>query len=307
MTRKVGRGGEAAWVDARGPRDALGHALASASRVALDTEANGFHAYRPRLCLVQLARETPAGPEVALVDPLALDDDFGALAGVLEDPSAELILHGADYDIRLLKRDAGVRLRGLYDTQVAARLAGRSKTSLAHLAEEIAGVRLSKSARKTDWKTRPLPRAALGYAADDVRVLFAIRDAVAAELAALGRESWAEEEFRLLEQVEPAPEADEGSVGALIDRLPGSGRLGGRERAILLELARFRDAEARRRDRPPGFVLSSKALVEIARRGARDRAALEACGVPRTLVGRYGTGLLEVVAEHAAAEARADS
>ncbi|RMG44664.1 MAG: ribonuclease D, partial [Acidobacteria bacterium] len=183
--------------------------LRGATRIALDTEANGFHAYRPRLCLIQLAWEAPGEGGEALIDPLAFRPEQGDLAGlaaVLGDPPGPVVVHGGDYDVRLLKRDAAIAPARLFDTEIAARLVGRRRTGLAALVEEIAGVRLSKAAQRTDWARRPLPPRALDYALDDVRYLPALHDRLQAELDRLGRRSWAEEEFRWLESVAPAEE-----------------------------------------------------------------------------------------------------
>ncbi len=67
-------------------------------------------------------------------------------------------MHGADFDLRLLHRDLGIRLRGLFDTQAAATLLGATSIGLAALLEEHLGVKLSKEHQRADWAQRPLPR-----------------------------------------------------------------------------------------------------------------------------------------------------
>ena len=69
--------------------------LRAASWVAVDTEADSLHAYPEKVCLIQIS--TVSGDE--LIDPLAAFD----LAPLLDTLSGhELIMHGADYDLRLL-------------------------------------------------------------------------------------------------------------------------------------------------------------------------------------------------------------
>jgi ribonuclease D len=287
-------GGEALWVESLCAAREVASSIRGSDRVAVDTEANGFHAYRPRLCLLQLAWESGRGVEVALVDPLVRDRVLEELRIPLEDPELEILMHGADYDVRLLKRDAGIGVRGLFDTQLAARLLGVKRTSLAALAESVCGIQLDKGAQKIDWAARPLPERALRYAVEDVRVLFAVRDYLGDKLAALGREAWVVQESSVIEEAEPPAEirSDDDST---LSRLSGAGRLDARQRAVLLALARWRDEEARRRDTPPGFVVPGRELVSIARSCPEGEAGLEAAGLARRIVQRYGGALLDAV------------
>ena len=283
------------WVDEPGKLEELAERLAGRRRLAIDTEADGFHAYRPRLCLLQVGWEEGGRVAVALVDVPALAGRLGGLGEILGDPEVEVIAHGADYDVRLLARDAEVGLRGLWDTQAAARLLGLPRTGLAALAEEIAGTTLSKAARKVDWGRRPLPPAALRYAADDVRPLFAIRDELARRLAAAGREGWAREEFRRLEEVRADEEERPATPEELVGRFRGAGRYDPRRRAILAELLAWRDGEARRRGRPAVHVLAPEAIRRIVEDPPGSLEELAARGLPERVVRRYGRDVLAAV------------
>jgi ribonuclease D len=291
------------WVDGPEALEMLARRLRGATRVALDTEADGFTAYRPRLCLIQLAWEEPGGPAGALVDPLALRGRLGPLAGPLEDPALETIVHGGDYDVRLLKRDAGIAPRGLWDTQRAAQLAGEGQTGLAALAGALTGTTLDKRAQRTDWAHRPLSGAALEYAREDVRVLFAMRDALGARLAALGREAWLDEECRRLEDVEPGeivpPDADQ-----LLLRTKGAQALSPRERAALAELLLWREREAELRAVPAIYVLAPEPLFALARQPVDSPPDLAAAGVPARVLRRYEPALVEALARGRAAPPR---
>jgi len=284
------------WVDEPGGLEELAARLTGRPRLALDTEADGFHAYRPRLCLLQLGWEEEDGRvAVALVDVPALGGRLGGVGEILADPRVETVVHGADYDVRLLARDAGVELRGLWDTQAAARLLGLPRTGLAALAEEIAGTRLSKAARKVDWGRRPLPASALRYAADDVRPLFAIRDDLGPRLAATGREDWARQEFRRLEEVRAGEDDEPATPEELVARFRGAGRYDPRRRAILAEILAWRDAEARRRGRPAVHVLAPEAIRRIVEDPPRSLEELGARGLPQRVVRRYGRDVLAAV------------
>ncbi|RMG86113.1 MAG: ribonuclease D, partial [Candidatus Dadabacteria bacterium] len=146
--------------DAAAAREALAQ-LAPASRLAVDLEADSLHSYREKVCLVQASTERGNW----ILDPLTDDGWFPAFARVLEDPGVEKVAHGADYDIRLLKKDRGVSVRNVFDTMIAAQFTGRARIGLAALLEEFFGVRLDKKYQRADWSARPLAPELLAYAA----------------------------------------------------------------------------------------------------------------------------------------------
>ena len=191
--------------DEGGVRRACGRAAAARS-AALDTESDSLHSYYHKLCLIQLSVDG----EHWVLDPLALGHDaLRPLVEILEDSGIEKILHGADYDLRVLNRDLGARTVDISDTQVAAQLLGESQTGLAALVERETGVALDKKYQRADWGLRPLTPELLAYAAGDTAFLARLRDSLAGKLAALGRLEWWREECRALEAVRwEAPEPD---------------------------------------------------------------------------------------------------
>lgn len=224
--------------------------------LAVDTEADSYHHYREKVCLVQVS----FGDDTAVVDALA-GLDLEPLRPVLESPGVPKILHGADYDLRLLDRDLGLRIVGLFDTMVAARLVGERACGLAALLESRLGVRLDKRHQLADWSRRPLPEALLRYAAEDTRHLVALHRILEDRLVELGRLEWAREEFRRLEGVRGsvAPEDPE----AYRD-VKGAARLGRRGLAVLRELFAWRRETAQRRDVPPYRVAMDSTLIALA-------------------------------------------
>ena len=261
---------------------ALFKELSRHGRIALDTESNGFHRYPERVCLVQLA--TPSG--VHLIDPLVVDD-MGALGEMLANEAIQKVLHAADYDIRSLDRQWGFRIRGLYDTSIAARFSGLNRLGLATVIQDVLGVVTSKDKRqqRSDWSLRPLSDRALEYAADDVRYLFDLQEVLAKRLETLGRTEWvAEECARLAEIRYSAPQVETAFLSA-----KGGGVLDGRGLAILKALFAFREAEARRRGRPPFRILPDSTLLFLAANPAADLA--EVSGLGRGALQRIGKGL----------------
>lgn len=259
--------------------------LADVALIGADTEAAGYHRYFDRICLLQLSTRS----ETFLLDTLALND-LTTVGSHLADPGVEVVFHDADYDLRLLDRDFGIAVRGLFDTKIAAQFLGEPAIGLAALLESYLGVRLEKKHQRADWAKRPLPAQMLEYAAQDTRHLPALRDRLRDRLEAAARLAWAEEEFRLRESARwTAPAQD--SDGYL--RLKGTRDLRPRQLAALRELYAWREALAQRRDRAPFRVLSNEALVELARVMPRNQARLvQIPGISRRVADRSGDALL---------------
>lgn len=252
--------------------------------IALDTEADSFHHYFEKVCLLQLAK----GGTAWLVDPLA-GLDLAPLFSALS--SRRLLLHGADYDVRLLSRGHGFRPREIFDTMLAAQLIGEKEIGLAALLSARLGVTLDKSSQRADWSRRPLSPDLVAYAASDVLHLHELVGSLEADLAAKGRLEWhAEECARLIGQdLSPAPEDPETDW-----RIKGSNALSAKERAFLRELWRAREERARSLDLPPFRVLHNEALLVLSRRaaaGERDLAALFPRPVPSAFAHRLKAAL----------------
>jgi len=143
--------------------EALAESVAAFRRESLvgaDTEAASFHRYRDRIFLVQLSSRDG---RTAIIDPLALPD-LAPLGELLADQAVEKVFHDADYDLRILDRDYRFRAARIFDTRIAAQLAGEPAVGLAALLEKYVGVKLAKEHQKADWSRRPLPPAMLEYA-----------------------------------------------------------------------------------------------------------------------------------------------
>ena len=228
--------------------------LHAADWVAVDTEADSLHAYPEKVCLIQIS--TVLGDK--LVDPLArvnLAPLFEALSG------HELIMHGADYDLRLLRKHHEFVPSGIFDTMLAARLLGLRQFGLSHLVENYLGVKLEKGPQKANWALRPLTERMDRYARKDTHYLKPLTDCLKPELEAKGRLAWQQESCARLVQdsaVHRPPDLDS------VWRIKGCHLLEPPALAILRELWQWREAEATGANRPPFFVMSHQALVDIA-------------------------------------------
>ncbi len=266
----------------------LAESLNGTRLLAADTEAAGYHRYHDRICLLQLSTRE----RTVLVDTLAVRE-LGALADYFSDPTVEIIFHDADYDLRLLSRDYGVAVRGLFDTKIAAQLLGEPAFGLGNLLEKYLGVKLEKKYQRADWAQRPLPRELLDYAAEDTRYLPQLRDTLKAALEARGRLHWADEEFRIEEQVRWSPGENNGDAYL---RLKGTRDLRPRQLAALRELYNWRERVAAERDRASFRILPNEALLGIAREMPRSRDEL--ARVPELappFVDRFGPELVDAV------------
>jgi ribonuclease D len=228
--------------------------LESIDRVAVDTEADSLHCYFEKLCLIQISI---SGHDY-LIDPLA-KIDLSSLATALA--PKEIVLQGADFDLRLLRRSLNFEATRIFDTVIAARLLGIRAFSLAALVEQYFGVELVKGSQKANWAQRPLPRHMAEYAMNDTRYLLPLAEKLETELRDRGRLDWFRQSCeRALEQTAVRRVRDEEEVW----RISGAGKLGGRASAVLRELWQWRDKEAQAADRPAFHILQNHLLLRAA-------------------------------------------
>ena len=237
--------------------DAAVKAMLGCREIALDTESNSFFRYPEQLCLIQIATRE----KVYIIDTIVLPD-IAPLEAVLADAGIGKVVHGSDYDIRSLDRHYGFRIRGLFDTGVAARFAGATKFGLAALTEDLLHVTIpkTKQLQRADWGRRPLSAEALDYAASDVRHLFTLQEILTGRLQSLGRTEWVAEEFCRLEDIKYVPPDPETSYLSV----KGASDLDGRGLAILRSLFLFREGEARRQHRPHFYIVPDAELISLA-------------------------------------------
>jgi ribonuclease D len=240
--------------------------LSSHSYVTVDTEFMRETTFYPKLCLIQIASED----EDYLIDPLAVGLDLGPFFALMRDTRVVKVFHSGRQDLEILWILDRCIPNPCFDTQVAAMVAGYGDSvSYEQLAHDLAKAKIDKSSRFTDWSQRPLSEAQLVYARSDVTHLRAVYKALAATLADSGRAEWLVDEMAIL----TSPSTYE------LDPLDAWKRLRGRirkprELAILMELAAWREREARNRDVPRSRVLKDDAIMDIATSAPRSVEAL---------------------------------
>lgn len=218
---------------------------------AIDTEADSLHRYRESLCLIQFAY----GTDCVLIDPLAIED-LTPLGSYLS--KSVVWMHGADYDMTMLKRQFGELPGKVYDTQIGARLLGARRFGLGDLVTHYFGIDLVKSSQKADWGKRPLSEKMIDYALNDVRYLLEMGRKIVAELEAKGRLAWFEESCEAARS--KVLERDDLKEDTW--RVQGSGKLEPLGLAYLRALWQWRDEEAKAWDRPSFMVAPNRQLLE---------------------------------------------
>ncbi len=268
--------------------EALAVQLGGAGLLAIDTEAAGYHRYHDRICLFQISTRT----DTWVVDTLAVTD-IAPLGPLLGSHDVEVVLHDADYDLRLLARDYGMRITHLFDTKLAAQLLGEPQIGLASLLDKHLGVKLDKKHQRADWAQRPLPDDMIAYAAEDTKHLPELRDVLRRALEQAGRLHWAKEEFELRVQVDAAPANTDPDAWL---RLKNTRDLKGRQLAALRELHGWRETTAAERDVAPFRVVGNETLVNLARRLPERIDQLRGTpGLSDALIRRRGDELIDAL------------
>jgi ribonuclease D len=264
--------------------------IQSNTRLAVDTESNSLYTYREQVCLIQVSTDQID----FLVDPLRLRtktelDFFGE---VLADPGVEKVLHAAEYDVMVLKRDFGFTLANIFDTMIATRILGWKHIGLGAVLGERFGVEVNKSNQRANWGQRPLPPNLIQYAQIDTHFLLPLRDELDKELEKAGH---LEEARELFAEVCTAQ-----WNGGHFDpddfwHLSGARSLEPAALAILRELYLYREEQARQRDLPVFKVMTDDVLLTLAAAAPRSLDAMRQRRLSERHIQRYGDGILRCV------------
>ncbi|MCH8182266.1 MAG: ribonuclease D [Proteobacteria bacterium] len=263
--------------------------LSRASYITVDTEFMRENTYWSKLCLVQLA-----GPdEAAAIDVLAQGIDLAPLYDLLHNPKILKVFHAARQDVEIFVYLTGKVPAPLFDTQIAAMVCGfGASVGYQTLAEKLAGARIDKSSRFTDWSRRPLTERQVRYALEDVTHLRTAYEKLAHQLEQSGREPWLEEEMAIL--TDPATYAanPEDAWRRLKVRSTKPRFLG-----VLKEVSAWRENEAKSVDVPRNRILRDEALLEIAAHRPKTKGDLvRVRGMGKGLAeGRRGAELLKAI------------
>lgn len=266
-------------------------ALRGVRELSVDVEADAMHHFHARLCFVQLGTDT----DVFLVDTLAPGVRPDALAPTFADGAVTKFFHAAQGDLQYLA-EAGVRVKGLFDTHRAATLLGWPKVGLADLVKEHLGATLQKEHQQSDFSLRPLPPELRAYIADDVRYLVEVgRQVREACLKADILDEVLLDCDRLCEEAAARPDP----LDAFNVKLPKQGLSSEQLRLsqhLARELHRLRLEWAQAEDMPMGRMLSNMAIASIAARppvSLKELSKLQ--GVRGAFVRQHGDAVLATI------------
>lgn len=269
-------------------RACLSH-LNQQQELAVDMESNGLHAYRERVCLIQVS--SPG--QDYLIDPLRLSniDGFGEL---MADPAVAKIFHAAEYDLLSMKRDYCWSFANLFDTMLAARILGWRKIGLGNILKQEFDVIVDKRFQRANWGRRPLSPEQIAYARKDTHYLIPLRRKLEAKLEAAGRLAEATDSFQRLTEVVPVHRCF--SADSFWGLLNGRSQLAPQQHAVLRELFVFREHEAQRRDRPPFKILGNRTLIELAEELPHHLDEIQGIyGMTPRVISRYGRQLIKII------------
>lgn len=271
--------------------DDVANAIDDAGIFGLDLEFMTEGRYVPELSLVQVAWGDIADPNVAAIDPLKVNID--PILDLIDDPQIATVIHSAQADLALLGAHYQVRAGALVDTQIAAAFLGAGdQLGYGTLVQRITGIELDKGAQFTEWSRRPLSEEQIAYALDDVRYLQRIWDQLQAELIEHDRLAWVRDECdRLAEGWSRRTPPEE-----MYKRIRGWNSLKRKQLGALRAVSAWREEESLDHNRPPGWLLNDRTLLELCRRSPQDESGLrEIRGMGSSTVDRYGQEIIELI------------
>jgi ribonuclease D len=263
--------------------------LAKYPFVTVDTEFQRETTYYPKLCIAQIA----SSDEAVVIDALADAIDLAPFFALMANEKVIKVFHAARQDIEICWHEAEVIPAPLVDTQVAAMVLGYGDSiSYEQLVQRITGDSLDKSHRFTDWTRRPLAEAQLAYAVSDVTHLRDVYIRLAADLDERGRTEWMREEMKILTSPDTYRMEPEHAWERLKTRVRKP-----KELAVLIEVAGWREREARNRDVPRGRVLKDDVVGDIAIQAPTTMERLAGLrSLPRGFErSRWGEAIIEAV------------
>jgi len=264
--------------------------LRGVSWLAVDTEFIREKTYRAQLCLIQVGTHDI----IACIDTIALPD-LDPLIELFDDPDILKVFHAGGQDLEIFHDLTGRLPQPLFDTQIAATLAGfGDQIGYADLVRRMLDVQLDKSQTRTDWSKRPLHADQLKYAGDDVLYLGQIYEMLHRQLEEQDRLSWLDKDFAALGD----PERYRINPDKTWRRVKGGTQLRGKQRHLLRALAAWREQRAMDADKPRRWILADDTLLAMARGAPTELEALGRIrGLSENLIRRHGADLLALIAQ----------
>lgn len=257
--------------------------------IALDTEFIKRDTFYPILALVQV--NTSKGVYLLDVPKLYMDEFWEVIRDV-----PTLVLHACGEDLGIYYLLSKLPpLDNVFDTQIALGfLVGESAWGYQRALAEVLGIHVDKGESQSDWLQRPLTFEQEQYAADDVRYLLALHDAIAEQLAARALLDYAREDCQSYarEVYDNINTADDALYLSVADFRDSPQQL-----ALLQALCEWREELARSLNRPRTFILRPQTLREIVEKPPHSIKQLSFTSIKPNVIRQYGQEILALVAE----------
>jgi len=262
--------------------------LQGSAWLAVDTEFEREKTYYPELCLLQVSN----GDVEAIIDPLAISN-LEPFLELLYDKAITKVFHAANQDLEILFHMEGAIPVPIFDTQIAAPMLGYAEQiGYANLVKQSLGVELDKGHSRTDWKRRPLSKAQLDYAIDDVIYLGQIYEQFINKLTALGRLEWLANDFSALAE----PELYQPEPQKMWLKIRMANKLRGNKLAVFQQLVAWREIKARKENRPRNWLMRNEVIFDIARLLPESKDDLSLLkGLNEQVLKRHGAEILSLV------------
>lgn len=234
--------------------------------IAVDVEADSMYHFKEKVCLIQLATKK----KHVVIDPLQIQD-LSSLNILFLKSDIKKIFHGGDFDVRSLYRDFNIKIKNLFDTQIACMFLGIRETSLDAVLKKRFKISLNKKYRKKDWSQRPLPEDMIEYAVNDTIYLIKLAEILEKELKEIDRISWVHEECKILSKARPALL----NSAQLFMKFKGAGKLNRKSLAVLEALLQFRLSAAEKKDRPLFKIIGNNSIIKIVKEKPVNKRQLE--------------------------------
>lgn len=262
--------------------------LQKQDQIAIDLESNSLYVYKEHVCLIQIS--TPNRDYI--IDPLALDH-FTELGNILKNQSIEKIFHACEYDLILLKREYNWDVVNIFDTMWAARILGMPKIGLANLIKTFFDITLEKKYQTANWGERPLSDEQLLYAQSDTHYLFDLRSILQEKLDLGDHREEAQEIFEMQQQVTvPNNQFREEQFWDL----NGTKYLTTGQKKTAYALYLFREANAKKYDKPLFKIFDNKVLLQLAQDQPYSMKRLyDTRRLPNWFIRREGDAMLHAV------------
>jgi len=263
-------------------------AIKDTTKLFVDTEFIREKTYAPVLCLIQVATEDT----LVCIDPLTISN-LEPFLDLVFNSNIMKVFHAPRQDLEIFYNLRKTAPKPLFDTQIAATLLGHAdQIGYGNLVNAILKVSLDKKYARTDWTQRPLSAEQLEYAINDVIYLREIYALIINKLTDNNRIDWLKDDFDFL----TSDSTFEVMPAKMWRKVKGNTKLNGLQRAVLQDLAAWREEKAINSDKPRKWILSDDVILSLAQHQPDTNTTLgKIRGLTDGTIKKSGSKLIEII------------